>query len=182
MLVSGDGTCITDRRGCRCGLPTLPLLVTVTWKGRKFATAAHEQASDPCPVCSDSNAGDGDQAGEGEPSRGRGTLLGKRDLAEEGGPCWGKGTQLDKGDPAGERGPSWGRGPQLDKGSWLLQSCGKSPSFPQAFVGTALSGDSVGVPCHDQMRSRTPVPLLMEPTMLWLKQNSRCLVVFCVAG
>lgn len=98
MLVSGDRTCITDGRGCRCGLPTLPLLVTVTWKGRKFATAAREQASDPCPVCSDSNAWDQDPAREGGPNRGRGTMLGKRDLAEEGGPSWGKGTELEKGD------------------------------------------------------------------------------------
>lgn len=68
MLMSGDGTCITDGRGCRCGLPTLHLLVTVTRKGTKFATAARKQAVDPHPVCSDSNAEDGDPAGEGGPS------------------------------------------------------------------------------------------------------------------
>lgn len=140
MLVSGDGTCITDRRGCRCGLPTLPLLVTVTWKGRKFATAAHEQASDPCPVCSDSNAGDGDQAGQGEPSRGRGTLLGKRDLAEEGGSCWGKGTQLDKGDPAGVGGPSWIRVPGC------CRVVIKAPAFHRPSLALLCQGIVLGCP------------------------------------
>lgn len=59
-----------------------------------------------------------------------------------------------------------GRGTQLGKGTHWRKVPGfcrvvmEAPAFNESFfIDTALSGDGIGVPYHDQMRSRTPQPL-----------------------
>lgn len=65
LLVSGNSTFITDRRGWRCGLPALPLLVTSTGKGGKVTTAACEQTADPHRYSLTARLGRGIHLGKG---------------------------------------------------------------------------------------------------------------------